>query len=103
MLYIEIKLPTIKIVLTKSDVQNFCRYVINKFINGEINNLYDCGAVYSYNKLKGKINKNKTTLVLPLEYAMMLKTFCYNQQTNHDLFRIALYNMFEQLDKKMNS
>lgn len=102
MLYIEIKLPTTKIVLSKSDTQNFCKYTLNQFINGEINNLSDCGAVYAYNKLKSKINKNKTTLVLPLEYAMMLRTFCYNQKPNHDLYRVALYNIFEQLDKKFN-
>jgi len=102
MLHIEIKLPTIKIVLTKSDVQNFCRYALNQFINGEIYTLSDCGAVYAYNKLKGKTNQSKATLVLPLEYAMMLRTFCLNQKPEHDLHRVVLYSILEQLDKKLN-
>ncbi len=102
MLYVEIKLPVLKIVLTKTEVQNFCKYALNQFINGEINHLSDCGAVYAYNKLKGKINSNKTTLSLPLEYAMMLKTYCFRQNPNHDLYRIVLYRIYEQLDRKMN-
>jgi len=101
MLQIEIKLPAVKIVLTKTDAQNFCKHVLNVFVNNKVNRLSDCGAVYAYNKLRSKLNQPKATLNLPLEYAMMLKTYCNNAIVEHDLERIALYGIYEQIDKKM--
>lgn len=101
MLQIEIKLPAVKIVLSKSDVQIFCKHVLNVFVHNKVNRLSDCGAVYAYNKLRSKVNQPKATLNLPLEYAMMLKIYCTNAVIEHDLERVVLYEIYEQLDKKM--
>lgn len=43
----------------------------------------------------------KCTLKIPVEYAMILRAYCSHTDTFHELEQIALYEILEQLDKKL--
>lgn len=101
MIHIAIKTPVLKLQLEKADIQSFCELVLNQCMNQKIKKLSDCGAVWLYNKLHSKTKQGKTTIKIPLEYALMLRTFCHQTPTQHVLHQIALHTIFIQLDKQM--
>lgn len=102
MFAIEIKIPPVKIVMQNTNAQNFCRYVLVSYFNSATKPTLPCyGAYYLYNKLRNKTNQQKITIKLPVEYAILLKDFCSNTAVEHDLDRICLYDIYEQLDKKL--
>jgi hypothetical protein len=101
MIHINLKTPVLKLQLEKADIQSFCELVLNQFLNHKIEKLSDCGAVWLYNKLQSKTKQAKTTIKLPLEYALMLRTFCHQTTVHHELHKVAIYTIFIQLDKQM--
>lgn len=100
MIFITLKLPTISVTMDNSTMTNYCQHCINVFSTNSVTTLSDCGAIWLYNKLSTKISQPKCTIKIPLEYAMMLKNYYKTAKYSHDLERIALFNIYEQIDKK---
>ncbi len=100
---IEFKIPAVPIVLDPSDVHAFCEHVVITYSEAAPNHIYEMSALWLYNKLRKKTSKKKVTIQVPIEYAWMLKKHTSTAIPYSDLQRIALYNILEQLDKKIPS
>lgn len=99
MIGVQIIVPVYKISLHRSDAENFCRYVLRRYVEKQgFTSLLDCAAVNAYNKLRNKLANKKITLSLPMDQALLLKRYCQTMATDHDLERIALDSIFQNLD-----
>lgn len=102
MIHIEFKIPTITLTLDKTDIVNFLEMALYQYTYNSANTIHDLSAIWLFNKLRNKTTQKTTTIKIPLEYAMLLKTYCNKYaKPNHDLHRIATDNIYIQLDKQL--
>lgn len=100
---IDIRTRRVQLNLDKATAQSFCMNVINILHNEPScqNVMSYLGACFLYNKLRIKTTQ-KIRIKLPLEYGIMIKKHCQKANCYHELESVALYNIYEQLDKQIN-
>lgn len=112
MLNIGINFTKIKLTLPGDLVQAYCQHVFIAYSRNFI--AYDrnltmtqplttewLAAVWFYNKLRTKSFQRPTRMVIPLEYAALIRRHCAKAPCYHELHQVANYEIQVQIEKQL--